>query len=123
MSASQVSLGIADCAQEDLLAVATVNVIDRPRRLARRHRRRMLPRVAYWSMCWPIGNTLFSNNADCASMPLPVIPRWISAPSAPIARHPTHDVVDARAGTQRVTGTAGRTRAAIICTTSSSAVR
>ena len=41
-------------------------------------------------------------------MPLPVMPRWISAPSvADRAEHAAHDVVDAGAGAQRVAGAAG----------------
>jgi hypothetical protein len=44
-----------------------------------------LPVMAYCIMCWPTRNTLFSNRALCTSWPRPVMPRWISAPSAPMA--------------------------------------
>ena len=44
-----------------------------------------LPVIAYCSMCWPTRNTLFSNSADCTSMPRPVMPRWISAPRMAMA--------------------------------------
>jgi hypothetical protein len=66
-----------------------------------------LPVIAYCSMCWPTRNTLFSKSADCTSMPLPVMPRCISAPDgADGAEHAAHDVVHAGARAQRIAGAA-----------------
>ena len=69
--------------------------------------------TANCSMCWPIRNTLFSNSADCTSMPRPVTPRWISAPErGDRGEHAAHDVVDAGAGPQRIARPSGHVREA-----------